>query len=312
MTRALILATCAALLTGTEALGQEAELRRRHAEKLQQPFLQRNGWETDYDQALARAQAAGSAKAVVFAYFTRSYGACPPCDALERGPFSSPEFARFAESVVPYCHVTTRIPGHPRDDLLPKVCGPKAGTPSIAYLDAQGRVIAIHRGELGVEAFQRFSEQTRRYLRLAAIPDPSLEDRVWLLRAELELNRLTDAQLTRRRADLGELEPELARTIDGAITDWRVLSLWIERQPRTDEARVRLGAEYWKLFAAGGRPQAQRALEAFYVLIFDYAESAGQPDRFAAALDALAEQVEGVAGMEGYIQQQRDRLGRLR
>ena len=172
MTRALILATCAALLTGTEALGQEAELRRRHAEKLQQPFLQRNGWETDYDQALARAQAAGSAKAVVFAYFTRSYGACPPCDALERGPFSSPEFARFAESVVPYCHVTTRIPGHPRDDLLPKVCGPKAGTPSIAYLDAQGRVIAIHRGELGVEAFQRFSEQTRRYLRLGALMGP--------------------------------------------------------------------------------------------------------------------------------------------
>lgn len=231
---------------------------------------------------------------------------------MENGPFTTPEFARYARSVVPFCHVMTKLADDPQAGLRERLCGKGAGTPSVAYLDPTGYVLAVHRGELDVAAFQRFTERAQTLFRLLSLEDPDVQERVQILEAQLELFSVTVEVAQARRDELVAEDPSLARRLDGAITDQRVLLLWIERQPQTAKARVSLGEAYWKLFEAGGRPSSQRALEAFYVLIFDHAEAAKQPARFEAALDALAEQVQGQAGMDGYLRQQRQRLERLR
>ena len=63
---------------------------------------------------------------------------------------STPEFAEFAETVVPFLHVTTHIQGHPDDDLLKRKNGD--GFPTLMILDAEGKTVARPRAR-NVDAF---------------------------------------------------------------------------------------------------------------------------------------------------------------
>ncbi|HEX9794310.1 MAG TPA: hypothetical protein VGC54_10040 [Planctomycetota bacterium] len=61
-----------ALLTAPAAAQgpSQAELQAKYEAKLAHEWIEEGGWETDFDQAKARAKAEGK---VLFAYFSRSY-----------------------------------------------------------------------------------------------------------------------------------------------------------------------------------------------------------------------------------------------
>src|SRR5688572_23206498 len=59
---------------------------------------------------------------------------------LESGPLLDDALAELGKECVLFCHITTRIPGHPDDDLLTKMGG--AGFPTLLVLDAEGDKLA--------------------------------------------------------------------------------------------------------------------------------------------------------------------------
>lgn len=104
-------------------------------EKLSKTVFQKAEWMLDYDAARAKAKAAGKP---IFAYFTRSYAHCGPCEMLESSLLSTPEFVEFSKSSVLFLHVTSRV----ADEPYPKLLSEKGfgGFPSICFLDADGNV----------------------------------------------------------------------------------------------------------------------------------------------------------------------------
>ena len=64
-------------------LGQDDMIKRRD-EKLNESWVKKADWITDFDKARATAKASGKP---IFAYFTRSYSVCPYCYRLEASVF---------------------------------------------------------------------------------------------------------------------------------------------------------------------------------------------------------------------------------
>lgn len=72
------------------------------------------------------------------------------------------EFAKFGETFVLYCHVTTDL----LEDRWPDLLSEKGGTgwPHVAFLDAEGEVLLPHKGPDTVEGFAKSAADARTYL----------------------------------------------------------------------------------------------------------------------------------------------------
>jgi hypothetical protein len=116
---------------------------------------------------------------------------------------STPEFAEFAENVIAFCHLTTRIDGEPNDDLLRR----KGGSmfPFLAFLDTDGKVLALPRGRT-VEVFRATLEGDvaafRELKAKAATGDPDARRALFAKRVALRHFEDFDAA----REELAELE----------------------------------------------------------------------------------------------------------
>jgi len=66
----LRIACAAVLLLCGLAVRAEDSLEQNRDKKLQEPFMAKATWITDYDKALAESKSSGK---LIFAYFTRSY-----------------------------------------------------------------------------------------------------------------------------------------------------------------------------------------------------------------------------------------------
>jgi hypothetical protein len=153
----ILVAALVPAVTSQSPEPDQDRLRRQLEKKLDEPFVANVEWELDLSAARRRSAESGRP---VFAYFTRSYAPCAPCRALEQGVFETVDFAAFArDEVVPFLHVTTRIPGREHDDLLGRYG--QSGFPTVLVLDADGRCVAVP-AERTIAAFRAALEEARR------------------------------------------------------------------------------------------------------------------------------------------------------
>jgi len=229
------------------------------------------------------------------------------CAALENGPFSADAFATVAREAVLFCHLETRLPDAPYEDLLRRTAGPEASAPHVAYLDPAGDVIAHHKGRFTVESMAATLKRAERFLALRSADDPV--ERLDLLLVELGVLRLTPEEAAARADALDDLPADEARRLEGALADHAIMSLWHQTLPRSARARAELGARYWAMYEEDRRPSGAEATQTFYLLILDHAEAAGAPDVFRAALGELR----AVFGSRAapFFEQQERRLRRL-
>lgn len=127
-------------LSALQAQGQ-ADLKQRKAKKLEAPFLQKERWFTDFEDAKAESARTGKP---IFGYFSRSYAPCPFCTRFEKGAIETKDFAAFADDVVLWMHLVTKVEGDP-DELFRQKGGSEY--PHLAFLDAKGRVLAGVEGD---------------------------------------------------------------------------------------------------------------------------------------------------------------------
>jgi hypothetical protein len=285
---------------------RDAELQAKLDAKLGEAWFTANPWTADYDVARARAKSKGK---VIFAYFTRSYAVCPPCEALEAGPFSASGFADFAKDVVLFVHVTSRVPGEKYPQLMLEKGG--NGFPYLAYLDAEGDVLGFP-PDRTVEAFEVGARLAATWRRLKAKQAPTPEEQVELLLAEIGLTKISLEQAEKRRAAIEGVTREQAARIDAALVDMRVLHMVRALTIQTPQTAVELGKRMYAMFREGQRPRWNLAFQRFYGYIMAYARSAKDADAFAAALDAMKQRFGHVAQAKEFFDAQEKVLERLR
>ena len=119
---------------------------------------------------------------------------------MESGSLSSTEFAAYAsKDVVPYLHVTTKIPGNTTDGIFREYGG--TGFPTLLFLDADGNKLAKVAGaDRNVEGFRKTEGQIARLLKLrdaAASGKNGTDVDLLLLELEMGLTSFTSAQEAR-------------------------------------------------------------------------------------------------------------------
>lgn len=198
--------------------GQVDDLAKKLEAKLNEKFLKNAEWVTDYDAALAKAK---ESKKLIFGYFSRSYAPCPPCHALEEGALSTPEFKEWSRAVVPFFHITTRIPGRKHDEMLTKVGG--QGFPHLVVMDSDGEVLATHEADREVKAFgDTLTKATENStLKARALAGDATAKVEWLCR-QLEGGMIKFADAQTRVKGLGALTPEQKTRVDLAMFEIEV------------------------------------------------------------------------------------------
>ncbi len=88
---------------------------------------------------------------------------------------SSDEFAKWSADKLLFLHVTTRVDTDKYQTLL-RDKGFR-GFPSLAFLDAEGEVIAKHSGPRTLEGVKATSASAKKYLGLQAQPRPVMTSR---------------------------------------------------------------------------------------------------------------------------------------
>jgi hypothetical protein len=189
---------------------------------------------------------------------------------LESGALSAKEFPAFAQEVVPFLHVTTRITGHPYDGLLSEKGF--RGFPSLAFMDAEGNVIA-RQSERTVEGFHKTLDAVKKFMGLkerVAQGEKNLE--FPLLAAEWELGTLEWEPLKQRIAALPKLTKEQQAQADQMLLDAEVLH--VSSTVRDAAAMAAAGTRFQEMMTAGYAP-GPRAEMTFWSLLLRWADEKG-------------------------------------
>lgn len=123
----------------------------------------------------------------------------------------------FTSKVIPFLHLTTKIPGKKHDDLLLK--RGRGGFPTLEFMDADGNVItALHYTKRSLEGFHEGLANAKRLLELtaAAKDDPKAARQLLLLQMEMKTVRFGQAV---ERAKGMEFSPEQRLAYETALVE---------------------------------------------------------------------------------------------
>lgn len=164
---------------------------------------------------------------------------------------STPEFPAFANKVVAFMHVTTRIPGRTHDGLLQEKGF--RGFPSLAFMDAKGEIIAKPQGR-SVEGFDATLDALITHANLKQRIDGGEEGLALdLLLVENTLGTVTAADFEARAKACENLTPEQQGKVDQILLDNRVKQLTGEAR-RGGPALETAATEFLEMLEAGKTP----------------------------------------------------------
>lgn len=298
----------AAALTGCASLAQTPTdavvLQQRRADKLAQPFLRLAGWHTDLPAAQQAAAASGK---LILVHCTRSFVPCGTSIRCERDVLSSPEFVAFAETVVPYAHVSAHVDAT-QDRQLAEWRG--SGWPHHVVLDATGRVLGTHEShrDKSVAELRELVARARQFLADEAVAEREIESvRLRQLSRGLEVGALTLAQARSLFAAAGVLPAADATRFAARITDLEIADV-LTRIDRFDAAQqIKAGAEFATMHRQGKRPHGRNAARDFWGGILLHVEASEKPnlDLHREALAAFEERLGSERGYQEFVAKHR-------
>lgn len=200
---------------------------------------------------------------------------------------SDDSFPAMAKNFVLFMHVTSKAPGDRHQDLLKEKEG--AAFPYVAVLDAEGALVARHRGKRTASGLKEFGDKALAYVeakKKAAAGDKKAKIQADLVRLDLDLDRkkLEEAQAFVR--DVGDLTAEQEKYVDGLLASIEVNELSTKTRGNVS-AQVEAGGKCVEMKEAGRAPTDFTAVLGFWHLIGLRAESRRDAALYEEALGAL-------------------------
>lgn len=324
--------TVALVLTlALPALGQDDMIRKRD-EKLNESWVGKADWITDFDEAREVAKASGKP---IFAYFTRSYSGCPYCYLLEASVFgedlvragweerlpdaetrakSLKDFQEWSRNCVLFLHVTSRVEG----DKYQKLASQRGsvGFPYLAFLDANGDLLAgrVARDVKSFEFSLNKALEVRKELddlaRKSAAGDKEAEKLLFFEKAELLHYSPPEARRAMEGLELSEDERKRA---EGALVVLEIREA-ISLLTPDEKTRIAAGSRFAGMKRAGRLPLDPKKSEwrYFYSFIMVYAESEKDAPLFEEALETYKKQYGSNRLQQNWIRSKEAKLAKLR
>jgi hypothetical protein len=180
---------------------------------------------------------------------------------------SDDAFPALAKNFVLFVHITSRVPGDKHQDLMKE----KGGTafPYVAVLDAEGEVVARHRGKRTASGLREFGDKALAFVeakKKAAAGDKRAKVQLAILRLDLDLDKhsLEDAQTYVR--DLGDMTEEQEKHVEGLLTSIEVNDLSTKTRGNR-AAQVEAGQKCIDMKEAGRLPTDFTAVVGFWHLV---------------------------------------------
>ncbi len=225
---------------------------------------------------------------------------------MESGSLSSPEFAEFSKTVVPFLHVTTRIKGREGDDLL-KVYG-GTGFPTLKFLDAKGEAVAEPAGR-SVAAFQTtagaLNEVASLKKRIKA-GEKGLKPE--LLAAEMDLGGVKLAEAQERLATFKKVKPAIKAKISAMIVDMEIMEV-MATMTRDNQEEV---TEKLVKMAKDGKIATGKAIGRFWSSVYGWADKNGDIKLAEQAYKYLYQQYGSDKGNAEYFEKMKTRIAELK
>ena len=222
---------------------------------------------------------------------------------MEGGALSSKSFPAFAKTVVPFLHVTTKIDGHPYDDLMAEYG--HGGFPTLMFADADGKSLGqptdrtVASFAASVEALTALEEVRAR----AAAGEG--EAQVQLLLYERVLSRIKSQEFARLAAELRpKATPEQLVLLDQALVDDRIWDLAMQFYSGQQDAAV---TGLLELHGAGKRPTpSSRSASSMWSVLAQHAESSGDTELIRACAAGMLQDMPDDEGMRNWSQRLTD------
>ena len=196
-----------------------------------------------------------------------------------------PAFAEWSKQVVLFCHVTTQVPSDPYPNLLQEKGG--RGFPHLAFLDAEGGILAVHQGPRTVEAFQNTAQVVQSYVELAKkAAGGDKGAKFELLTSEFNRSSVDKVKALALLQECGELSKDQQCTWAAAMAnaDVREGMRTVTQDKRT---AVAAGKRFLEMKKAGRIPDGAIEMQNFWVLIMLHAEEEKDAAAYEEALNAV-------------------------
>jgi hypothetical protein len=169
------------------------------------------------------------------------------------------------------CHVTSHVQADPHQTLLEAKGG--TGFPHLAFLDAEGEVVAVHQGARTVAAFEETRNRATAFLGLkkkAEAGDAAAKKE--FLIAGVELGRMTLEDVDVKLKALGALTPDQASRLDAVRVNAEVLSM-LQKTQRSRDSQLATGKAFLEMKKAGRpAPCGDQESILYWLLMMGYAE----------------------------------------
>jgi len=259
--------------------------------KLQLPYLKNADWVLGFAEARAKAAKTGKP---IFAYFTRSDERCMNSISMECGALAEDGFREFANSVVPFCNITTKVKTDADQELFEAKGGVKY--PHVVLMNAAGNVRYVVRGEK-LSDFQNGLQELGELEALRKRVDAGDRHAKYpFLKKQLELQHLDFPAAKKAMKKLPRLSKAQNRELAPLLLRAEVHHI-VSRAGKSQKARAKAGEKFFRMHKAGRVP-IQDGLLPFWLHILDYAEMAKKAVIYEEALDTLKQEFPELPWME--------------
>lgn len=209
-----------------------------------------------------------------------------------------------------FCHITSQVEKDPYQKLLTQKGG--QGFPYLVFMDADGNVLAKHRGARTVEGFGKTAEEAKAFLDLKAKAGAGdKESQVALFFKQLELKHLSSTEARRCLDEMKDLPAERRQQALDRIVDLEVDEI-VANVTQDKKTRIEAGRRFVEMNKAGRIPKTEEYFQAYWILILDYAESVPDSGLFEKALGILREKYGANPQAAAFFRQKEETLRRLR
>ena len=219
-------------------------------------------------------------------------------------------FKKFADNVVLFAHITSRIEGAKHANLLSEKGG--RGFPHIVFMDENGDVLAKHSGPRTADGFMASQEKVTAYLELKAKAESGdASAKFDFLMARIGLGNVTLAEVKKETADM-ELDEAQKAKLAAVMVDFEVNE--IGSKVRSRDQAVKAGAAFAAMLKEGRIPSDPKAETFLRFMAFTmlHAEGSGDAALFEKALGHMKEHHAGNPRLKRFLDQGDQRLAKMK
>jgi hypothetical protein len=217
---------------------------------------------------------------------------------------------KFSKDYVLFCHITTMIPGDKHGDLLEEKGG--NAFPFLAFMDAEGSVIAIHTEDRTPAEFAKTGEKAKSFVQAkvkAEKGDP--EAKIDFVILQLSFGQIKSEDARKKVTEAGTPTKDQQAKLEAEL-----LNAWVSETVKgvdnQDELKP-VAKKFYDLYKAGKPgPTGTQAMQAYYILALGAADELKDVEGFGAILKILKDKFGAVEGAQLFFKAKEKRLEELR